>query len=150
MNNEVKFVPSYKAYERASGIPGLAKFDIKDSKWGDLQKKIKFYAETPTNIFIMYIRAISFRLKNKKIISIPETDINFLISIVRNNIKEDKIKHLNPVGFILGYLATNRGKKLDKERLKKMIKDVLPLVLDGSVEPADLVRYARYWEKLMK
>lgn len=75
---------------------------------------------------------------------------------VQNDIEEMKkmvnsvrnIQYLNPTGFVLGYIASSAGTRMDASVVKSTFK-LLKYVQDTSVKSSDVVRYARYWSMVL-
>ena len=60
------------------------------------------------------------------------------------------IQYKNPIAYILGYLASRGGQSLRRNDVLSVINHVLPkLNNDGSVQPPDVIRYARYWTYIL-
>ena len=60
----------------------------------------------------------------------------------------DKVKdpeYKNPLGYVLGYIASRGGTKIDNETVDKAF---LSLEKDGDVKQPDVIRYARLWMKM--
>lgn len=109
----------------------------------ELTKNINQLVTDPLDRFKSYLGAISHRMTEDDIFNISVKDRNDMC-LKANNL--DKIKYLNPTAYIIGYVVTNGGKKIDKKLLKNSFTK-LDLLTDDSVKPADVVRYARYWER---
>ena len=58
----------------------------------------------------------------------------------------ENIKYKNPLGFVLGYYVLNERQKILKNRLKNLKS----LCSDEDITPEDVIRYARYWQNLLK
>ena len=112
----------------------------------ELTRNINQLVTEPVDRFKSYVGAISHKMTEDNIFDVSIKDRNAMC-LKANNL--DKIKYLNPTAYIIGYIVTNGGKKIDKKLLKKSFTK-LNLLTDDSVKPADVVRYARYWEKIGK
>ena len=110
----------------------------------ELTRNLYQLVSDPVNRFKSYVGAISYKMSEDNIFDVSIKDRNAMC-LKANNL--DKIKYLNPTAYIIGYIVTNGGKKIDKKLLKKSFTK-LNLLTDDSVKPADVVRYARYWEKI--
>lgn len=110
----------------------------------ELTRKINQLVTEPIDRFKSYVGAISHKMNEDGIFNISIKDRNSMC-LKANNL--DKIKYLNPTAYIIGYIVTNEGKKIDKKLVEKSFTK-LHLLTDDSVKPADVVRYAIYWEKI--
>lgn len=128
-----------KAFERASStnpfselVTGTASLDEKRGKPG-----------SPTDKFYIKAYQTVSKINDGGTIKITQQDMRIMAD-KSLNVKE--LQYKNPVGYILGYIVSMGGQKIDSARLKKVIDDILPLVgEDGGIEPPDVIRYARYW-----
>ena len=116
----------------------------------ELTRNINQLVTDPVDRFKSYVGAISHKMTEDTIFDVSIKDRNAMC-LKANNL--DKIKYLNPTAYIVGYIVTNGSKEIDKKLLKKLLKKSftkLNLLTDDSVKPADVVRYARYWNKIGK
>lgn len=95
----------------------------------------------PVDRFKKYVGAISYKMNEDDIFVISTQDRNAMC-LKANNL--DKIKYLNPTAYIIGYIVTGGGKKINKKLLTESFTK-LDYLTDDSVKPADVVRYAKYW-----
>lgn len=109
------------------------------------QNRIERSMMDPLERFRMYVDAISRNLNNWDGVNLSEQSIERLLVTAE---KLEVINHKNPTAYILGFLATDGGKKLTKARFNNVIEKVLPHAQEGSVLPPDVIRYARLWENL--
>ena len=58
-------------------------------------------------------------------------------------------QYINPLGYILGYMATNGGEGMDKSQINKTLAYIPRLKNYGFTEP-DLIRYVNLWINLVK
>lgn len=106
-------------------------------------KSRKDYAnQDKTEQFSERLDAISRSLDSNPGITIGEDDREAMIRRART---VQNIEHLNPTAFILGYMATNGGRNMEVDRVREVIQKVLPQAGTESVQPPDVVRYARFW-----
>lgn len=134
------------AYER-TGMAGSSLLCGSDmtGNLGDLQKKINRMTQDPEQRFACYVDAISRSLMGQDV-PLSQEDINNMINHIRN-IKE--VGRKNPTAYVLGYLASESGRGLDKRAFDNVVKNVLPHVdPKAGVAPPDIIRYGRLWETL--
>jgi ribosomal protein S18 acetylase RimI-like enzyme len=105
------------------------------------EKEHKFWVKSLTKRerFFFVLREVINDCQEK----IERVDKKLIVEKVKNL---DGIQYKNPWGFILGYLASKGGQKLSKLRVKDIISKVPPDVSkEYGIQPADVVRYARFW-----
>jgi hypothetical protein len=123
------FQQSIKAWERV----GFGTSNLPDSSG----KKLKGI-EDPIDRFKNSIISIALNFKNY--INIDSSDIEILI----NNLSKLKyIHHKNPTGYVLGYIVTGGGKKINNKIIEKIKSDILPNISNIKLE--DVIRYSRLW-----
>jgi len=74
----------------------------------------------------------------------------------------ENIEYKNPVAFILGYFASNGGKKIEKQNIEYIMEFVTDVkdkkgevkksadIKIGNVKPPDVIRYANLWIRINK
>lgn len=99
-------------------------------------------AKTKAERFRSVVNAVSRSLQ------LDDASIQYMLS------KTDKlrnIEYVNPVGFIIGYMATRDSTELESNKIKKAIeyskKSPIENLKVNMTEP-DVVRYARLWRSL--
>jgi hypothetical protein len=117
---------------------------------------IDMYINTPQNKafmsknekFVKSVYAISLDIMNNTKL-IFKGDLEIILGNINNL---NKPEHKNATGFVLGYIVTNGGKMIDKERLKNVFKLLnykkgpgKYVMEDDSVFEADVIRYSRLW-----
>lgn len=142
------FKDEINVYDRI-GIPelegGLNIFGNIEGKLGDINKKLDRMSRSDEDSFKVYVNAISRKIMSgSNIFKINNNDIVKMLKKV-NSIKN--IQHKNPSVYVLGYLASNKGKEITKESINKVIKEVLHEI-DGNIKGPDILRYARFWINL--
>lgn len=137
-NDESDFGNEAKAFERAGGgllqelLTGIYTTDI------DMKKKDM----PPIDRFLISSDAMCRSLK------LSTADINTILTKARYEVSG--IEYKNYVAFILGFLASEGGTSLEVKNVKRVIETILPQVSErAGVEPADVVRYARYWREFL-
>ena len=142
------FKDEINVYDRI-GMPelegGLNIFGNIEGKLGDINKKLDRMSRSDEDSFKVYVNAISRKIMSgSNIFKINNNDIVKMLKKV-NSIKN--IQHKNPSVYVLGYLASNKGKEITKESINKVIKEVLHEI-DGNIKGPDILRYARFWINL--
>lgn len=108
--------------------------------------KIKMTGENVSDEdrFLVFTNAFCRDLDVEADVKLTETDINMILEKTR---LVPNLKYKNYVAYVLGYIASEGGRSLDK--VNYVIDTVLPKLDDkGSVEPPDVVRYASLWMKI--
>lgn len=99
----------------------------------------------PLELFRRKVRAISLNIKEEFKGVISQKDINKII-INAENIKYVDFK--NPYGYVLGYIASSGGNKIDKKNVEYIFNNILPFINSESenfVKQPDVIRYAKFW-----
>lgn len=103
---------------------------------------------TPRERFYKNVDAISRRINSENVVRVSQHDIDTMLETATN---VEDIQYRNPVGYVLGYLASGGGREMNRKKIMEIINDLLPkLDGDGGVEPPDVIRYARYWTIVLK
>jgi hypothetical protein len=129
-DEDVEYKAEAKAFERVGG--GLL---------GTKVDKEKKHLQDPIEKFSVTVDAISRNLANY--IDLNQKDIDNMIEnigLLKN------IEFKNPSGYVLGYLASKGGKKIEKSIVQNIFKNALPHT-QGITEP-DIIRYAKLWLSL--
>lgn len=123
-----RYEAEYKAFERAGAV-GI----IPDKNLRNIQD--------PLERFQTQVDGISRSLTDNAV-SITESDITKMLekATVLN-----KVEHKNPTAYVLGFLASTRGSKITETSTSDVFNKILPYVKDRSVNPEDVLRYARLW-----
>ena len=102
---------------------------------------------TPLERFRINVNGISRNLKDSIKNILSDTDIDTMLE--KADIIE-VIEHKNPTGYILGYLCIDRRKnnRMTKVQYNYVVRNIYPLVEDGSVKEPDIIRYGRLWESI--
>lgn len=109
---------------------------------GDLET-----SRTPEDRFKIAVDAISRRLNGDNITPLTENDIN---NMLEKTLYISGLQYMNPIAYILGFVATKGGKSMEYNDVMNTINNILPeLKGDGGVTPPDVIRYARYWNKFL-
>ena len=140
----IRLESTFKDFERANvrGIDIQNYIDMLDTR------RNKAFLSDIEN-FVINVNNIGKEMVDNNIL------INDDIEILLNNIiKLDKPQYKNATAYILGYIATDRGRELSQENFKKAYnltkktKKYKYTVEDTSVQSPDIVRYGRLWLQL--
>lgn len=131
-----------KAFERVGASGKLS--ELLSTPLDDINKRS---AISPEDRFLINTDAFCRRLNAENIYKLTETDINTVLEKTREVLQ---LKYKNFVAYVLGYIASQGGQNLKVDNVKNVITNILPKLEDqGGVYPADVVRYARYWNKFL-
>jgi hypothetical protein len=137
-----KFQAEAKAFERVSGGGKLYELLSSPNAIQDQEKKGREII-SPEDRFLINTDALCRRMNSEGITRISESDINIILEKTTLIVN---LRYKNYVAYILGYLASSGGKNMKVENVKNVIDRILPHVSEeGGVQPADVVRYARFW-----
>lgn len=65
--------------------------------------------------------------------------------------KITNLRYLNAQAYVLGFIASNEGSKITKKSFKAATKHLGTMkIFDNTVNPEDILRYARFWINLEK
>lgn len=106
--------------------------------------KIDRAIQDPLERFQIQTDAVARNLMGQNI-DISEGDIQILLE------KATLLKYVhfkNANAYVVGYIASKGGTVITKKRFDYVIKRVLPNLLEGSVQPPDVLRYARLYLNL--
>ena len=129
--------PEFDAYNRV-GLQGTLFNEFVDAN-GKLDRGLL----SPLQIFQIYIDSIARKLKSE------DTDISNenIEEMIEKSTKLKYIKHKNPSGYVLGYIASNAGRDINKKSFNNAISK-LTFIDDTSLLEPDVLRYARLWLNL--
>jgi len=68
-----------------------------------------------------------------------------LAAIIEKVDYTDKPQYLNPLGFILGYIASSGGKQISNEKFHLAQRTNVFYKEGSGAKPEDILRYARHW-----
>jgi hypothetical protein len=146
---EQKMESEYGALERSGGRRFMSTL-IEDTggELSNAQKRIERELLSPEEKFSRAVGAILSDWDNNDIYKIGDRDGDILLNKIQSM---SKIKYINPVGYILGFIASRGGQKLDPktDKVNYVIKNILPNIQDEGVAPPDVIRYARFWYNLI-
>ena len=135
-----EFRDERNAFERA-GIRNDIDVEIEDIEKKSRTKK------TPLERFVESVNAISLDLINRENI-LDENDRKYILESIKN---VDKPEYKNATGYIFGYIVTNGGNQINKLKLSKLVSLIQKnLISDNSLQPPDIIRYARLWQNMNK
>lgn len=137
-NGEEENIYEYeaKAFERVNYVGKLQEMINRDI-FSDEQKRRENL--TPEERFLIFSDAISRKLNVYKL---GNRDIDNILEKTKD-IKN--LKYKNPTAYVLGYVVSEGGKIINYERFDRVVNEELPDFKGSGVEPADVLRYARFW-----
>ena len=137
------FQPEFAAMQRV-GLPGQTGVLLqgRDVPMRGIDRAM----QDPLERFQEYTDSIARNLRNWDDVSIDDTDIEIMFLKARD-LKD--VGYKNPTAYILGYLASEVGKKLSDPK-SQGLKNALTALshLDDSVLKPDIIRYGRLWLSL--
>ena len=136
-NKEDDLAPEIDVFSRV-GLPGHGLLG------GKPLTRAEKIAMDPLEKFRVAVDAISRQLNSWEGITIREDSI---AAMIESAAALEAVEHKNPTAYILGFLATGGGRRIDQTELAKVLKTILPRAESGNVQPPDVIRYARLWEK---
>jgi hypothetical protein len=135
--DEPVFQQSINAFAQAGFAPlGLGTLDV-------LGMNKKFDAK---GHFKETVNAIAQQLREDRI-KLSGNDLEQLIETV-DILNEPQYK--NPTAYLLGYIASEGGRDINKKNVNNVFKNVLKSVSDKSVKEEDVLRYTRLWYNLVR
>jgi hypothetical protein len=140
-HNEPQFRAEVDAYDRVGPGGSLSRLIVGETTLAGMQKKLG-QTVSPEDRFMIYVDAISRRFNADGIATISESDIN---KMLEKTVYITGIKYKNPIGYILGYLASQGGTSMQHARVMTVINRVLPRIGEDGITAPDVIRYARYW-----
>jgi hypothetical protein len=135
--DEPVFQQSINAFAQAGFAPlGLGTLDV-------LGMNKKFDAK---GHFKETVNAIAQQLREDRI-KLSGNDLEQLIETV-DILKEPQYK--NPTAYLLGYIASEGGRDIQRNNVNNVFKNILKTVSDKSVKEEDVLRYTRLWYNLVR
>ena len=142
------FKNEMNVYDRI-GMPqiegGLNIFGNIEGKLGDINKKLDIISRSDEESFKIYVNAISRKIMGGS--NIFNLNNNDIVNMLKNIKNIKNVQHKNPSVYVLGYLASNKGKNITKESINIVINEVLHEI-EGNITGPDILRYARFWINL--
>ena len=138
--DEPQFGQSIHAFKQAGLAPlGLGTQDV-GSYFGIAKKfDAKGHFKETLNAIAQQLREDGLRLSNDDIIQLIET-----VDQLENP------QYKNPTAYLLGYIASNGGRDINKKTVNHVFTNILKTVSDKTVKPEDVLRYARLWYNLLR
>lgn len=138
--DEPQFGQSIHAFKQAGLAPlGLGTQDV-GSYFGIAKKfDAKGHFKETVNAIAQQLREDGFRLSNDDIIQLIET-VDQL----------DNPQFKNPTAYLLGYIASNGGRDINKKSVNHVFTNLLKTVSDKTVKQEDVIRYTRLWYNLLR
>jgi len=102
---------------------------------------------SPEDRFLVLTNSMCLKLSNDRVFNISKNDRTTILETASEKLPKRRYK--NHLAYILGYLASEGGSSLKVKKVQEVISK-LPLIDDRvGVEPADVVRYAKYWKEYL-
>ena len=102
---------------------------------------------SPEDRFLVLTNTMCLKLNNDRIFNISKNDRTVILQTAFEKLPKRRYK--NHLAFILGYIASEGGSNLKVNKVQDVISK-LPMIDDRiGVEPADVVRYAKYWNQYL-
>ena len=138
---------SITAHERVSRLDPCTSGILMDlsGDMSNIQKRIREMVSVEDR-FKYYVGAIINNLNENKILDISWDS---RVKICQKADDIPNVKFLNPTAYILGYVATQGGKTMNKRDIK-MVFRALDVLKDDSIREPDVIRYSRFWMGLPK
>ena len=137
--NENYFANEFKARERTNYVGKLQEMLNQHLTFDNKRKNILSADER-------FLIAVDTFARKIDIFKLSNIDIDFMLEKTLN-IKN--IKYKNPTAYVLGYIISDGGNKINKNKFKQVVDKILPEFKDFGVEPEDVLRYGRFWLKLL-
>lgn len=138
--DEPQFGQSIHAFKQAGLAPlGLGTQDV--GEYFGIAKKFdaKGHFKETVNAIAQQLREDGFRLSNDDIVQLIET-----VEQLENP------QYKNPTAYLLGYIASNGGRDINKKTVNHVFNNLLKTVTDKSVKQEDVLRYSRLWYNLVR
>ena len=141
-DRELDLMPEINAFSRV-GLPGSGLITKKPTT------RLEQATQDPLDRFRRNVDAIARYLDScDEVENIDEKSIDEMIVKAADL---NSVEYKNPTAYVLGFLATEGGNILSKEKFNYVINSVLPHAKSDdsvSVLPADVIRYSRLWQNL--
>ena len=139
---KVELKDEFKDFERAGGGDecGGGNIEFKGS-FEDMSRNINRLILDPTDRFKRHVGAIAKAMEEDGFAAISVNDRNIMCRKASSLLDA---KFLNATAFILGYVITSGGEKINKSTMKGIFSS-MDDIRDDSVKKPDILRYARYW-----
>jgi len=112
----------------------------------DLQRKINIKSQDAGELFASNLSQYINFLSENGILSLSDSDMEIMEGKIPSI---SKIKFINPLAYLLGYVASRGGKKtLNDKEVKYVINEILPKIPENPITDVDVIRYARFWSTL--
>lgn len=142
-----------KAFERV-GMGNVlgTEIDLKSlqgKKYNEIISNIRKRGQSPYENFKIYVNAFSLKYIDEGKVELSPQDITNMLNYI-SFLSNPEYK--NPIAFILGYIASNGGKGMDKVTFKRADSALKKIVIDAdlNITPPDIIRYAKLWKKLVE
>jgi len=135
---------SFKDLERTNITDDCGGGTMPVGNLSDMYKEINKTTTDPKERFKRQVGAIAHSISENSDFDIS---VEMRNEMCRMATELSNTKYLNPTAYILGYIATDRGRAIDKKIINRVF-DYLPELQDTSVKKPDVIRYARFIIKI--
>lgn len=145
-NNRIDMQATYDDLQRV-GVGNYQDLDNYINEIGGKQNKL---FKSDIEVFVHSVYNVGKELIDNNILSSTNLDV-----LLNSMSKLNKPQYKNATAYILGYIASNGGYDITKEKTKKALglirfnkKDIYT-VQDKSIDCASIIRYARLWQNII-
>lgn len=145
-DNDIDMQPTFDDIQRVGG----GNYQDLDSYIDAIGGKQNKLFRSDIEIFVHSVYNVAKELIDNNIIYKNDLDI-----LLNSMSKLNKPQYKNATAYVLGYIASNGGHNITKEKIKKALglirfnkKDIYT-VQDKSIDCAAVIRYARLWQNII-
>lgn len=150
--DETGFRDPFAGYEEKESVEPVFKESVHDWERTGVYSKVQDLISVVGEIDRKAMRQMSARDRFliftdgiAREMKMPNTDIN---TILEEASRIPNIKYRNPTAFILGFIVSKGGRKLDKQKLNEIMTKYEDKMNENNITPPDIIRYGRYWTSL--
>ena len=126
--------------EFAEEVKAFNRIGLKDDFTTKGMSRLEKSMIDPLDRFKNRVHSILYKMIELNVIKLNEKTID---NIIDKSEKLNHVYHKNPHAYILGYISTNGGVSLEKEKFDYTINNILPNIEDDYITPPDVLRYSR-------
>lgn len=128
---------------------GGSSIELKSGKLSELENVINNLLKDPIERFKRFVGAVSTDIKEKGIYNLDVSSRNYMCSKVDDIMTYTNVKFLNPTGYVLGYIVSKGGSGELHQAEVDLVFQNLSRMIDESVKRPDVIRYGRFWNKVI-